>query len=310
MQFRPALLGVDVEVEVARVVEGDFVGPEAVPAQEEVGLVESMFAGEAGGVGAVVQREIRGPGRLVGGEVDALELQTAVDRAGVADDVAVGLGGGADDELRGALDAGEFGALGGVFGHDLERGDDVGVEALEVGELREVGGAGHLDVEGDGVGKLHGAADRLRGGSGDHLEVDVAVVLVFAAQDLGCGGEQLHRVVRGADDAGGEEDAQQPLAAQIVHEDLGHLVRRQRAAVGGAVLAERTVGAVAGADVRDERLEHDARAAGGELDGVEPGAVEAAPPPRPLVGAAGAREVVFGVVRKEREFLADVESHV
>jgi len=307
--FRPAPFRVEIEVEVAVRAELHFLGVEVVAAQQEVGLVEPVFAGQPLVVGEYQLERLRARRKrnpdagLEGGEVNPFEAEPPVDRVGVADDFAVALVGRPDDELRRAFDPRIRAALLRLFGDETQRFHDVVLEILILRKLAEVALSRRLDVERNRRGELQRPGDRRLGGARNDLEMDVAAVTVFVTQNLGGGDQTLHGAVGIPEDAGGEEDAEQPAAAEMVHEQLRHLVRQQRAALGVAVVAQRAVTAVARKRIRNQRLHHDSVTARRERDRVKPAPVEPAPTPLLVAGGAGAGEVVTGVVRKVYEFL-------
>jgi len=143
---------------------GERIGSvEMVPAQQEVGLVEAVLAEKA----RVAVSRAAGAGErpftqggLVGGEVGPIEPQTRVEAVEVADDLAVGLVGGADNELGARADARVRRAPRGLFGDVLERADDVAVEILVPRQLLDMAPPRHLDVQRDGAGNAHRGVDR------------------------------------------------------------------------------------------------------------------------------------------------------
>ena len=151
----PYFFRVGVERQLAIAVK-DYLGVcESVFAHEKVDLVEAVFAHEVIGgfvVGQVVEESaLRGRavllcraagavrGRrelaevvLVGAEVDALEVEAAVQGAHVTNDVGVGFAGGAYYELGGLLDAGMAHAFAGEAADELYGSDDVVEEVFAV----------------------------------------------------------------------------------------------------------------------------------------------------------------------------------
>ena len=141
--------------------------------------------------------------------------------------------------------------------------------------------------------------------------MDIASVTVFAAQNRGGVREELHGVVRGADDAGTQENAEKPLPAQMIHECARSFVGRERAAARRiAVVPQRTVFAVAGTGIREQRLEHDSISAACQRHRVEPSSLKRAPAPALLRCPAGTCKVILGVLGKNVEFFDCVEHYL
>ena len=109
--------------------------------------------------------------------------------------------------------------------------------------------------------------------------MDIAAVAVLPAQNLGRRSQPLHGPVGRADDAGREEDAEQPLTAQVIHEQPGDLVRQERAAPDIPLVAQRTVTAIARTRIRKQRFHHDAVPARRQRNRIEPAPVQLAPAP-------------------------------
>ena len=301
----PEFLGIDVQRQVAGAVEADFVGAEAVFAQEVVGLVEAMLArqqfGVAGGAGFAGQRGIPQPA-LVGAEIDATQAEAAVEPAHVAHDLLVRLVGRADDELGAGLDPLVAGALRRQRGDALEGRDD-GLEIiLPRGELGEVFFAGGFDVEGDARGQREGALDGGVRRAGNDLEVQDAAEALAPAQDFGGGEHAFHGGVGRAAHPAGQEQPHHLPGTPIRQEGAHDFLGPERAARRGIVpRAQRAVLAVVGAGVGHQRLEHQAATAVLQRDGIEPAVVQP-PAARIARGAgAGARQIVLGVGREDSQ---------
>ena len=280
-----------------------------VAAHQEIRLVEPVLPGQPRVVAAVVQPEFGRLWRLISGKVNPVEVQFPVDRPGVAHDIPVRLVRRPHDELGRTPHRPPGIAAGSLFGKEFQRPYDVPFKILVAGKLRKVSRARRFDVQRNRAGEAQRPQDRRLRRARNHLQVDESPVAVFAAQDRGGVGQQLHGVIRRADDPGGEENADQPLFAQIVHEKLRGFVRRQRTAVRDAVVAQRTVTAVARTRVGEQRLEHDSVAARRERHRVEPAAVELTAAAVLRRGAAGAGEVVSGVLRQQGQFFGRVQFH-
>lgn len=110
----------------------------------------------------------------------------------------------------------------------------------------------------------------------DHM--DAAMLNGFSPLSTGC---QIIIAdgLKGNDDAGGEEDAEQPLTAQVIHEQPGDLVRQERAAPDISLVAQRTVTAIARTRIRKQRFHHDAVPARRQRNRIEPASVQLAPAP-------------------------------
>ena len=174
------------------------------------------------------------------------------------------------------------------------------------GEPREPGLGRQFDVDRHPVGQPPRALEQRRIGLGDHLEVDIAAEIVALAQDP-CGLDQLlHRVVGRLDDAGGEEQPLDVVAAVEREGELGDFLRGEPRALDVRVLAVDAIMAVEDAAVGQQDLEQrDAAPVGGigVADAHSLGRADAlAALAVALRGAGrGARRIVLGRVGENRK---------
>ncbi|MDZ7914222.1 MAG: hypothetical protein U5O16_20660 [Rhodococcus sp. (in: high G+C Gram-positive bacteria)] len=187
----------------------------------------------------------------------------------------------------------------------MDRSD--GLAVLLGRQGHEALGGGQLDVDGQAVGVAACALHQLGRCVGNGLEVDVAAKVVLLAQHAGHLHHLLHGVVGALDDAAGEEQPLDAVAAVEVQRELHHLIDREARARHVAGDAVDAVQAVVLAAVGQQNLEQrdaapvrriavaDARALGG---------ADAAPAHRvALRSAAGcAGGVVLGGVGQDGEF--------
>ena len=223
---------------------------------------------------------------------------------------------GADDHLRalaGRRKARRFGLAGllGCFLRFVElqpqpaHGAADRAHVLFRREFREAVFRGHLDIDGEAVGIFAGFRDQRLVGLGNCLEMDVAAEMMLLAQLARHADHLLHRVVGAADDAGGEEQALDVIAAVEVERELDDLIdgeARPRHVAGGAVDA---IEAIVIAGIGEQHLQQrdaasvrrvgmaDAHAGRGRAEALAVAGI-------PLLGAAGgAGGVVLGGVGQD-----------
>jgi len=162
-------------------------------------------------------------------------------------DFAVGLAGGADDELGGLLAPGI--ELLAQAGDIFDGGNNVFVEPFSLREVCEALGIGGFDVDGD----TSGQADRLFDGGGagarQDLEVDKAAKLMSAAYQLDRSEHTVHGLVGLTGNAGGEEQAADAVGVEHVDEGAGQFVGADGGTGQVAAGIEGAIGAVVGAGV-------------------------------------------------------------
>ena len=254
------------------------------------------------------------------GIVYAAQSEAIVQPRRLADDVAVGRGVGTDDHLgrlagRGELRRRAVSLPRVARVHDRRLG--VGHRALDPANVLlgrqplEPPDGRQLDIDRHAIGVEPGLVDQLGIGVGDRLQVDVAaevVVLAQAPRDLD---QLLHRIVRRLDDARGEEQALDIVAAIKAEGERHHFLRGEAGASDVRALAVDAIMTVEHAAVGQQDLEQaDAAPVGGV------GVADARPLGRSDAPAADrvalrgarrrARRIVFGGVRENRELLPDV----
>ena len=282
---RPGQLGVHVQRQhaglaawVALAGRHDLVVGEAVKAHQPVGLVQPVLAhrgwrGQWQGAGRVGDGA---EGRVVHAPQPVHAVQP---RAGGEDGAVVGRI-RPHDHLR-ALPAGRkvrhAGAECGArlrHGHDgecsllLARGAGfsnvhrhAGHGAVDGGAVffwrqgREAFGRGQLDVDGQAVRIAACALHQLRRCIGNGLQMDVAAKVVLFAQHAGHLHHLLHGVVRALDDAAGQEQPLDAIAAVKVQRELHHLIDREARPGHVAGHAVHAVQAVVLAEVGEQNLE-------------------------------------------------------
>ena len=261
--------------------------------------------------------------RDIGGEEDPLQMVAVVEPLGEAQDVKVRVLGGAHDHLGALPGGGKPGRVAvlhqflpvfpGASG-DLPHGCEDGFLGLVRRQDPQSLLGGQLDVDTEPVRQKPQLLHQLRGRAGDGLGVDVAVEAVALPQDAQGPDHQLHGVVRTAEDAGGEEEAFDIVAAVELDGELCQLLRGEHgpaSVVGPAVDA---VLAVVDAVVGQQDLQQrDAAAIGGEAvtaacDGGA-GAADIPLPEAPASAAGSAGGVIFCGIRQDAQLLRDIHQY-
>jgi hypothetical protein len=114
-----------------------------------------------------------------------------------------------------------------------------------------------LDVDGQAVGVEARLLDQRGVGAGDGLEVDVAAEVVVQPQGADDADHVAHSVVRALDDAGGEEQALDVVAAVELEGEAHDLLGGEAGAAHIRRHAVHAVGAVEDAEVRHQILSSD-----------------------------------------------------
>lgn len=242
----PGEFGVDVEGQVAVLVEGHFFEGEAVIAKEVGGLVEAVFAP------GVFWRIVFKRGVFDGvefGVVNPAEAELSEELFTGGDEFEVGFADSTDDKLGGAgWPAAVPGIVGGHFfanlGGPFEGLEQLGGELLFGGELVEATVVGGFEVDGYTTTEVHGADELVFFCAGHDLQVEIAAVLVFAAEDLGGVDELVLHADAATDDTGTEKDAFYSFGPVDLHEGFGEIVGGEGGAAHVAASAEGAVIAV------------------------------------------------------------------
>ncbi|MNV44161.1 hypothetical protein D3C71_1359100 [compost metagenome] len=276
---RPGQLGVHVQRQHALLrCRHDLVVGEAVKAHQPVGLVQPVLAhrgwrGQRQGAGRVGDGA---EGRVVHAPQPVHAIQPG---AGGEDDAVAG-GIGPHDHLRALPAWREVRHAGPARGARLRHGHDglrrlflargagfsnvhrhAGHGAVDGGAVffwrqgREAFGRGQLDVDGQAVRIAACALHQLRRCIGNGLQMDVAAKVVLLAQHAGHLQHLLHGVVGALDDAAGEEQPFDAIAAVKVQRELHHLIHREARAGHVAGHAVHAVQAVVLAEVGEQNLE-------------------------------------------------------
>lgn len=146
-------------------------------------------------------------GRVVG----ALEAELVVEAVAGIDQFEVGFANRANDELGDRAGPASIpGIFGGILAADVvgpfDRLEEFVVVILLGGELFEALTVGGFEIDRDAAGEFHGADELVKFDAGHDLHVEVAAVVVFAAEDFGGVEEFVLGLDAAADDAGAEED--------------------------------------------------------------------------------------------------------
>ena len=319
---RPGELRVDLEVEVGGGAVYDLVGAEAVEAHQPVGLIEAILADEGHAADGGGQACVVGVEGHVTRIIDASHARPTVEGGGDAEDVVVGLGRGADDDLcalSGGHEAWCVAKLAAVFltlQHALADVTHRGEDALEVlvrGHAAEALFGGQLQVDAHAIGVEPALLDQLAATAGDALEVDVTVEAVRGAKVFDHAHHALHRVVRVTDDAGAEEEALDVVAAVELDGEVHELANGECGAWAVVRAAVHAVGAVEDAMVGEHDLQQrDAAAVGGEAVADADAADGVADSSRRVVphrAARGARDVVLGGFGQDLQLFEDGVGH-
>ena len=207
----------------------------AVKTEQPVRLIEPVLAQERrlgverGQKRILYHRHIRGVKH-------ALEPVLIVKRLREVQNVQVIVRRCADDELRGLSGRRKFRRMA-VLDEllpvlhaavaDLCHGAQDALLRLVRSERFETRFAWQLNIDAEPVGKKSKLFDQLRRCAGDRLGVDIAVEAIRIAQDRQRADHQLRRVVRRAQDAGGEEEPFNIVAAKEADRQLRKLFRRE-----------------------------------------------------------------------------------
>ncbi len=212
-------------------------------------------------------------------------------------------------QVAGARGAEEALPLHGV--PDLAHGGEHRARALLGAEGLQRPRAGELDVHGDAVRQPSQGVEKLGGGAGDGLGVDVAVEAVLLSEEPEDLDHALARAVGPAEHPGAQEEPLDVVAAVEVHGELRELRRLERGRGVGVGAAVDAVGAVVGAGVGHEHLEQGHAAAVRREAVAAPRGARGAegPLPRPAVHARRrAGRVVLGGVRQYGELREGVHA--
>ena len=180
--------------------------------------------------------------------IHPLQVPVGVHLVNALVDLAVGLVGRADDELRSLADGAARGGRGEIVdpGHGVK---DVFLQVLVRADAPHHVGFGRLDVHRQAAAQAVGAFHQFPAGSGHDLEVDVTSEPVLFADDL----DGLHHALGGlgsvAGDAGAEEQAIDRETAVQFREGVGQLLALESVTLAGHVDAVGAVGAVHLAEV-------------------------------------------------------------
>ena len=206
----PRRLGVAVEGQVAVGLEDEVVVAEAVLAQQVLGLVEPQLPDGWSRSRSFHRRTHHGLERA---EVRVVEQALPLQARDEAEDLAVALAGGADDELgrraRGphAPGHGIEPRLERVPPGQLQRGQQVAGQILLARQHPDVGVGRRLEVDGDAIGQRARRLDLSALRAREELQVHVPAKAVTAAQDLDRREHAIHGALRTAGHARGEEQA-------------------------------------------------------------------------------------------------------
>ncbi len=258
--FRPDQLGVFRQGQIPLFIEKNVFAAEMIFPQEEIHLIEAMFADEGaagfrtgGGKRQIGKERLllgrRGSGVevLVGGEVHPLHIEFLIQPVGGPHDVAVSFPGGTHDEL-GGLFAGPLDLLpqpvDGVDGRN-----DVLVKPFSLGKFGQVRRGGGLDIDGNPCGQADGLLYGCRAGAGDNLQVDKSPEPVMPAEDFHGGQKPAHGRVGAAANAGGEKQAADQVGLQQLHEGFRQVFRGYGAPGLVLTAVERAVATVVDAGI-------------------------------------------------------------
>ena len=225
MGERPGELRVDIEVEHATLA-ADLRHLEAVEAQQPVGLVEPVLAHQ--GRSGRRQLAARIGDRAEGGVIDPLQPVGAIEIGGEIEDRAVGRCVGADDHLRALAGRREAARMLQVLFRfrlvELQPQPAHGAadrrNALFRRQRRQPLLGRQLDIDRQPIGIEPRLGDQRLARLGNRLQVDVALEAVLDPQRPRHRHHLLHRVVGIADDAGGEEQAFDIVAAVEIERQL------------------------------------------------------------------------------------------
>ncbi|OPZ59179.1 MAG: hypothetical protein BWY86_01287 [Candidatus Aminicenantes bacterium ADurb.Bin508] len=253
--------------------------------------------------------------RHVGRIVDPLQVVSPVEPFSQTQDLKIALRGGSDDQL-GALPGGdEEGSAKALlplqrqFPNPLSdighRGQDVLLLLLRCQDLQGALG-GKLDVHAHPVHQEPCPPNKLKGGSGNALHVDVAVVPSLEAE-LGDNLQKLlHSGIRRPHHGGTEKEPLNVVALVEAHGEVYNLVYRESRPGDIVAPAVKAVGAIVDADVGEEYLEEgDATAVVGPTvaDSRSVGVADGSFRLRGSLAPAGrARGVIFGRVGQNSQF--------
>ena len=329
---RPRSLGIEVKRQHAAGLRRNLVGGKAIEAQQPVGLVQPVLAQQ--------RRRLRGQrGRGVrdgaeGRVVHALEAIRAVQLRAGGEDGGVVRAIGADDHLRALAGGGKGGRVGAAGAGAGQQADRLGLllALLRLGvvnrqaqrrhaaanaaavffrrQLRQAGLRGQLDVDREPIGPAPGLRQQIGRGVGDGLQVDVAAKVVHLAQRAGHAHQLLHGVVGALDDAAGEKQPFDAVAAVEVEREGHHFFDRKARTLHVAAAAVDAVRAVVQAEVGEQDFEQRDAAPVGRKAVADAGAFVAADaalaPARarriaPRAAAGGAAGVVLGGIGQNSE---------
>ena len=260
--------------------------------------------------------------RQVGGEKHPLQLVFLIQGGGKGEDLQVGLGGGAHDELGGLPRRGEPGrvavlhqlllALGNAVPQKAHGGQNVGLFLVGRQQLQACF-RGQLDVDAHAVGQQTQLGQQSGAGPGDGLGVDVAVELILPPEDAQSLQHQLAGVVGGAYHRAGQKQALDIVAAVKLHGEVGQLPGGEGGPFGVVGAAVDAIGAVIAAGVALQYLQQgDAPPVGGKA--VAAAAGHGGPQPagagRAVQPAGGAGRVIFGGGRQNGQFVQHIHRNV
>ena len=129
------------------------------------------------------------------------------------------------------------------------------VDRLFGRETLQAGCGRQLDIDRHAVGVAAGRGDQFRVGIRDRLEVDIAAKAVILAQGPRDLDQLLHRVIRAADDARGEEQPLDVVALVEGQREIDDLLRGEAGAANVRTLAVDAIMAVENAAVGQQDLE-------------------------------------------------------
>ena len=301
---RPGELGIDVERQVPiRLGRLHHLGGlVTVETHQPVGLVQPVFADQRR---TLERQHCAGIGdRRESAVIDAAQAETVVQPAGLADDIGIGRGIGADDHLRRLARRGEARRVSEALARILQFADillDLAHRAFDLARIlvgrepRQPAVGRQFDIDRHAVGVKPGLMDDLGVGLGDGLEMDIAAKIVFFPQDTSDFYHLLHRVIRAFHNARGKKQPLDVIAAVEGQREIDDLLRAETRARHVRALPVHAVMAVEHAMVGQQDLEQRDAAAVGRI-----GVADAHPLGRadPATSIGAAHAVALGGARR------------